>query len=189
MKTTEIIGGYLKDVAAVLDRMSVKDIERVVNVIADARRHGKKVFFFGNGGSAATASHFVCDMAKGTVRKDKPRIKAFCLTDNLPLLSAWANDTAYENVFAEQLENIIEAGDVAVAISGSGNSPNVLKGVAVARAKGATTVGLTAFEGGKLKAMVDVPLVVPVHSMEQAEDVHLILDHVIAVCLRGAEDN
>lgn len=130
----------------------------------------------------------MCVIYQRAIRKDKRRIKAFCLSDNLPLLSAWANDTAYENVFAEQLENLIEAGDVAVAISGSGNSPNVLKGVKVAREKGATTVGLTAFEGGKLKGLVDVPLVVPVHNMEQAEDAHLILDHMIAVCLRRAED-
>jgi len=174
--------------ADVLEKIPVADIERVVRVIAGARHSGKKVFFFGNGGSAATASHFVCDVSKGTIRKDKPRVKAFCLSDNLPLLSAWANDTAYENVFAEQLENLVDAGDVVVAISGSGNSANVLKGVALARQKGATTVGLTAFEGGKLKAMVDVPLVVPVHNIEQAEDVHLILDHMIAVCLRKAED-
>ena len=188
MNKADIISSYLKDMAAVLERMPVADIERVVNTIADARHHGKKVFFFGNGGSAATASHFVCDVSKSTIRNDRPRIKAFCLTDNLPLLSAWANDTAYENVFAEQLENLIEAGDVAVAISGSGNSSNVLKGVAVARGKGATTIGLTAFEGGKLRGLVDIPLVVPVHNMEQAEDVHLILDHIIAVCLRRAED-
>lgn len=188
MNTAAIISNYLKDMMGVLERLPVKDIERVVNVIADARHRGKQVFFFGNGGSAATASHFVCDVSKGAIRKDKRRIKAFCLSDNLPLLSAWANDTTYENVFAEQLENLIEAGDVAVAISGSGNSPNVLKGVAVARGKGATTVGLTAFEGGKLKGLVDVPVVVPAHNIEQAEDVHLILDHVIAVCLRRAED-
>jgi D-sedoheptulose 7-phosphate isomerase len=188
LNASAIISKYLKDVVGVLERMPVRDIERVISVIADARHHRKRVFFFGNGGSAATASHFVCDVSKGAIRKDKPRIKAFCLSDNLPLLSAWANDTAYENVFAEQLENLIEAGDVAVAISGSGNSANVLKGVALAHEKGATTVGLTAFEGGKLKGLVDVPLVVPVHNMEQAEDVHLILDHIIAVCLRRAED-
>jgi len=125
LNASAIISKYLKDVVGVLERMPVRDIERVISVIADARHHRKRVFFFGNGGSAATASHFVCDVSKGAIRKDKPRIRVFCLSDNLPRLSAWANDTAYENVFAEQLENLIEAGDVAVAISGSGNSPNV----------------------------------------------------------------
>ena len=89
-------------------------------------------------------------------------------------------------MFAEQLENYVEARDVAIAISRSGNSPNVLKGVSVAKAKGATTIGLTAFNGGKLKLLVDVPLVVPVHNMEQAEDIHLVLEHVIVICLRQA---
>jgi len=103
-------------------------------------------------------------------------------------MTAWANDTAYENIFAEQLENHIEPEDVAIAISCSGNSPNVLKGIAVARERGATTIGLAAFDGGKLKSLVDLPVVVPVRNMEQAEDIHLILDHIIATCLRKAEN-
>jgi D-sedoheptulose 7-phosphate isomerase len=186
LDSLEIIISYLGEVGTVLTRLPVKDIELVVKILAAARNQGKRVYIFGNGGSAATASHFACDLAKGAIRPEKPRFKAFALTDGIPLVSAWANDSAYENIFAEQLENYIEAGDVAIAISGSGNSPNVLKGISVAKAKGATTIGLTAFDGGKLKLLVDVPLVVPVHNMEQAEDIHLVLEHVIVVCLRQA---
>jgi len=184
---TGIIGSYLRDVADVISRLPVHDIEKIVGVIAQARRQKNKVLIFGNGGSAATASHFACDLSKGAMRKGSPRIRALALTDSLPILTAWANDSDYENIFAEQIECHVEVGDVVIAISGSGNSPNVLKGVAVARRMGATTIGLTAFGGGKLKDVVDVPLVVPVHNMEQAEDVHLVLEHVIATCLRSAE--
>lgn len=184
---TGIIGDYLRDVADVISRLPVAEIERIVSVIARARQQKRKVLIFGNGGSAATASHFACDLSKGAMRKGSPRIRALALTDSLPTLTAWANDSNYEDVFAEQLECHVEAGDVVIAISGSGNSPNVLKGVAVARQMGAITIGLTAFGGGKLKDAVDVPLVVPVHNMEQAEDVHLVLEHVIATCLRNAE--
>ena len=116
----------------------------------------------------------------------KARVKAFALTDNIALLSAWANDTAYENIFAEQLENILELGDIAIGISGSGNSPNVLNGVKTAKAKGATTIGFIGFDGGKLKELVDIYIIVPCHNMEQAEDIHLLLEHVITVCLREA---
>jgi len=113
-------------------------------------------------------------------------MKAFALTDNTPLLTAWANDTAYENIFAEQLENYLEPGDVAIGISGSGNSPNVLRAMQVARAKGAATIGLIGFGGGKLKDLVDIAVIVPSYNMEQVEDIHLLLEHVITTCLREA---
>ena len=111
-------------------------------------------------------------------------MKAFALTDNVPLLSAWANDTAYENIFAEQLENLVETGDIAIGISGSGNSQNVLNGVKVAKAKGASTIGIIGFDGGKLKRLVDLAIVVPNDNMEQVEDIHLLLAHIITTCLR-----
>ena len=114
----------------------------------------------------------------------KPRVKAFALTDNVPLLSAWANDSDYENIFAEQLENFIEAGDIAIAISGSGNSANVLNGVKLARAKGVTTIGFIGFDGGTLKELVDIAVIVSCHNMEQVEDIHLLFGHVITTCLR-----
>jgi len=180
----ESIKSYISEVRATLEKLPADGIAHVVGLLDEARRKGKGVFIFGNGGSAATASHFACDLAKGAIREGKPRIKAFDLTDNVPLISAWANDSAYENIFAEQLENFIEAGDIAIAISGSGNSQNILNGVEVAKRKGATTIGITGFEGGKLKALVDVAVVVPSNSMEQIEDIHLLIEHVITTCLR-----
>ncbi len=180
----QIIQAYLSAVGATLANLPVDTIAQVVNLIETARGNGKRIFTFGNGGSAATASHFAADLSKGAISKGKPRIKAFALTDNVSLLSAWANDTAYENIFAEQLENFIEPGDIAIGISGSGNSPNVLNGITVAKAKGAITIGFIGFEGGKLKYLVDIAVVVPNHNMEQVEDVHLLLEHVITTCLR-----
>jgi D-sedoheptulose 7-phosphate isomerase len=156
-----------------------------VAVLDRARTDRRQVHIFGNGGSASTASHFACDLAKGTISNGKPRIRVRCLSDNTAVFSAWANDTAYELVFAEQLKDTIEPGDVAIAISGSGNSPNVLRGVAVAREAGATTIGLCGFNGGKLAEMVDIPIIARVHCMEQVEDIHLVMAHAMAVNLRS----
>jgi len=180
----KIIRNYLSEVGDTLKGLSAEAIAQFVGVLEETRMEGKRVYVFGNGGSAATASHFASDLSKGAISKGKPRIKAFALTDNVPLITAWANDTAYENIFAEQLENYIEPRDIAIGISGSGNSQNVLNGVKVAKSKGATTIGLIGFDGGKLKDLVDIAIVVPNHNMEQVEDVHLLLEHVITTCLR-----
>ena len=183
--TPEIIRQYFSEVGATLEELPVERIAEVVEVLLqEAQMKGRRVYIFGNGGSAATASHFASDLSKGAICEGKPRIKAFALTDNVPLLSAWANDTAYENIFAEQLESFVEPGDIAIAISGSGNSPNVLNGVKVAKARGATTIGFIGFDGGKLKDMVDIHVVVPSYNMQQVEDIHLLLGHVITTCLR-----
>lgn len=180
----ETISTYLSDIGVTLTKLPLERIVQVVELLKETRQKGRSVFTFGNGGSAATASHFASDLSKGAICEGKPRIKAFALTDNVPLLSAWANDTAYDNIFAEQLENLVEPGDVAIGISGRGNSPNVLNGVKVAKVKGATTIGFIGFDGGKLKDMVDIHVVVPSHNMEQVEDIHLLMEHVITTCLR-----
>ncbi len=185
MSFPEIIGGYVSEVRNTLEKLPVKKIEQVVELLAESRLKSRRVFIFGNGGSAATASHFASDLSKGAICQGKPRIKAFALTDNIALFSAWANDSAYENAFAEQLENFIEPDDIAIAISGSGNSANVLNAVKLAKSKGATTVGFTGFDGGKLKDLVDIAIVVPSNCMEQIEDVHLLLEHMITTCLRN----
>lgn len=183
-KVPGTIKTYVSEVSAILKRLPIENITRAVDLLEEARLKAKRVFIFGNGGSAATASHFAADLSKGAISKGNPRIKAFALTDNIALLSAWANDTVYENIFAEQLENFIEPGDIAIGISGSGNSQNVLNGVKVARAKGATTIGFIGFDGGKLKELVDIGIIVPSHNMEQVEDIHLLLEHLVTTCLR-----
>ncbi len=181
------VENYLRELKETLDKLPYSQLERIKDILLGAYRKDKKVFIMGNGGSAATASHFACDLAKGTAGKDdsRKRFKVIALTDNVPLLTAWANDTAYQNIFLEQLKNLLDAGDVVIAISGSGNSKNILKAIEYANAQKALTIGLTGFRGGKLKGMVQECLIVPSHSLEQIEDVHLILEHILCSWLRA----
>lgn len=175
---------YLSGIHETLDRVPLGMVEEAIDVLLSAVYVGSTVFTLGNGGSAATASHFACDLAKGTIVPGGPRFRVIALTDNVPLIMAWSNDVSYESVFAEQLYNLMGRGDVVVAFSGSGNSPNVLRAVALARQQGGITIGFSGFDGGKLSRMVDVPVVVPCYCMEQVEDVHLILCHLMATVLR-----
>ena len=182
------VAGTLKDyfssISATLENVPLDRISGALAVLDGARMRGSRVYIFGNGGSAATASHFACDLTKGAICSGAPKMKVHALVDNTPVFSAWGNDAGYETVFAEQLRGIIEPGDIAVAISGSGNSPNVLEGVKVARESGAITVGFSGFDGGKLPELVDIAIVVPNQCMEQVEDIHLALTHAMAICLR-----
>ncbi|HHS96312.1 MAG TPA: SIS domain-containing protein [Chloroflexi bacterium] len=174
----------MDEVQEVLGNLPLAAIREVADVLLSANYVGSTVFTMGNGGSAATASHFACDLAKGTIRPGRPRFRVMALTDNVPLMTAWSNDAAYEDLFAEQLRNLIQRGDVVVAFSGSGNSPNVLNAVELAHRMGGITIGFSGFDGGRLSTMVDVPVVVPSHCMEQIEDVHLVLCHLITTVLR-----
>jgi D-sedoheptulose 7-phosphate isomerase len=164
---------------------------QIVPLLLEARARDRTVFFCGNGGSASTASHFVTDIAKvagGTESREKGRrFRCLALNDNVPGLTAWANDTEYSRVFAGPLTALAEKGDVLVAISGSGNSPNVLEAVRSAREMGLATIGLTGMGGGKLKGMVDVALVVPSNSMQHTEDLHLIVCHILTAYLRDEQ--
>jgi D-sedoheptulose 7-phosphate isomerase len=138
---------------------------------------------FGNGGSSANASHIVNDILKSTARPDRPRFRIFCLSDNTPTLTAYANDVSYDVVFAEQLAALAERGDVAFALSGSGNSPNVLRAMDVATEMGLARIGLTGRDGGQLKDKCDVCLIAPADSMQIIEDVHLVTLHAIFLAL------
>jgi len=175
---------YLRRVARILDELPREPVDRLVDQLEDAWRRNAQVFLLGNGGSAAAAAHLACDLGKGTVHPGKRRMRIIPLVDNVPLITAWANDTAYERIFAEQLAGLVRPGDVVIAISGSGNSPNVLRAVEHAKMAGATSVGITGFEGGRLAGMVDVPVIVPDTCMERIEDVHLAIGHAAAVALR-----
>jgi len=175
---------YLAEVQYTLASLPLECIRDVVDVLLSANYVGSTVFTLGNGGSAATASHLACDLAKGTITPGRPRFRVVALTDNVPLMTAWSNDVAYEDIFAEQLNGLMGRGDVVVAISGSGNSPNVLRAVELARRMGGITIGFSGFSGGQLSEMVDVPVVVPSESMEQIEDVHLVLCHLTCTVLR-----
>jgi len=183
---------YVREAHATLDAPYFVDaVQKIAAILLKARADDHTVFFFGNGGSASTASHFVTDIAKvagGTGAKGPgKRFRCLCLNDNVPGVTAWANDVNYAAIFAGQLKALAVKGDVVVAISGSGNSPNVLEAVRAARAMGLTTVGLTGMGGGQLKDLVDVALVVPSNSMQHTEDTHLVTLHVLTAYLRDEQ--
>jgi len=176
---------YLDQVRQTLTRVPEESVNGAIDVLLCANRLGNTVFTMGNGGSAATASHFACDLAKGTITIDQPRFRVRALTDSLSLMTAWSNDVAYEAVFAEQLRGWLQPGDVVVAFSGSGNSLNVLHGVELANELGAITIGFTGFDGGELSKLVDLSVWVPCDCMEQVEDVHMTLCHLMASVVRA----
>ncbi len=180
---TDSIQRYLTQEVEILGRIPLENVERLLRLLEHARDERRHVFLFGNGGSAATASHFACDLGKGTIRNDKPRFRVTALNDNLPTFSAYANDHGYDRVFAEPLISLAEQGDLVIAFSGSGNSPNVLRAVEEAKARGLTTIGFTGFEGGALKNLVDLAVIVPARNMGQIEDVHLALTHALCQAL------
>jgi D-sedoheptulose 7-phosphate isomerase len=157
---------------------------RIVDVLVEAYETGSMIYLFGNGGSASLASHFACDLGKGTANGTGKRFRVLALTDNVPLMTAWANDSRYEDIFAEQLVNLVRPKDVAFAISGSGNSPNVLRALRVAREAGAITVGLGGFHGGKMKELCDVSMIVPSDNMQIIEDLHMSTAHALFTVVR-----
>jgi len=161
-------------------------MEQAAAELLRAYEERSSVFLFGNGGSAALASHFACDLGKGTVVNGNrgKRFRVLALTDNVPMMTAWANDRCYEDIFSEQLLNFIEPGDIAFAISGSGNSPNILRGLEVAREAGALSIGLTGFQGGRMKVLCNHCIVIPSDNMQIIEDLHLSVAHAIFSVLR-----
>jgi len=173
------VSSYFSEVTQVIGNMPFAAIDDIVAVLMQAYEADQRIYLFGNGGSAALASHFACDLGKGAANGSGKRFQALALTDNIPMMTAWANDANYEDIFAEQLVNFVRAGDIAFAISGSGRSPNVLKALRVAREAGALTVGLTGFRGGYMKDLCDVCLVVPSENMQIIEDLHLSVTHAV----------
>ena len=177
---------YFDEYRTVLAELPYKRIEQIVDVLYEAYVLERAVFLFGNGGSAALASHFACDLAKGTAdpTSTRKRFRALSLTDNIPLLTAWANDTCYEQVFAEQLRNFVVKDDIAFGISGSGRSPNVLLALEAAREHGAMTIGLTGFKGGKMPELCDLCIIIPSDNMQIIEDLQLSITHALFTILR-----
>jgi D-sedoheptulose 7-phosphate isomerase len=170
---------YFACLSQTVRRLPFETIDRVCDLLLDAYENGRMIYLFGNGGSAALASHFACDLGKGTIDGSKKRFRVLALTDNVPLITAWANDSRYEDIFAEQLANFVRKDDVAFAISGSGNSQNVLNALELAREAGATTIGLVGYSGGRMKELCDVSMIVPSHNMQIIEDLHLCVAHAL----------
>ena len=180
LNINEFSKSYFEYLGIVLSNISLNEIEGFVKLILDARDRGSTIFFIGNGGSAATASHFANDIAIGTRTYEKP-FRVISLCDNQAVITAIANDDGYEKIFSQQLKVLLKKQDVVVAISASGNSPNLIDAIGMAKKMSAITVGISAFDGGKMKEIVDFSLHVPTEKGEYgpAEDAHMILDHLI----------
>jgi D-sedoheptulose 7-phosphate isomerase len=181
------IDGYIDSQIKTLQDLKKHNatIEKIGKKLLEARESGSTIYLMGNGGSAATASHMACDLLKSCIDSGKNRFRAISLTDNIPVFSAWANDTSYDHVFAEQLKNFLTNKDVVIAISGSGNSKNILNAVEFANSLGAYTIGLTGMGGGKLAKTAKLSLVVPNDNMWRVEDIHLLLNHLLVSVFLG----
>ena len=192
MDSREFIKGYFSAMCEIACDISVSDVDKVIALLFDVWQRGGRVFICGNGGSASTATHFACDLAKSTIVDGKKRFKAHCLNDNIPLMSAIINDEGFDNLFYEQLKTHFESGDVLICISVHGGvgqdkaglwSQNLLKAVAYAKGAGGKVIGFSGFDGGELKRVADVCIVVPVDSTPHVESFHLALGHLICDCL------
>jgi len=184
---------FIEEFTALGPKISTHDIVEAIEVLFDAWKNDRNVFIIGNGGSASTATHFACDLAKGTSVEGKKRFKVMSLTDNVPLITALANDNGFNNIFVEQLKNLLQRGDVVITISvhgGTGQdkagvwSQNLLAATKYAKDNSAKTVGIAGFDGGALKNLADVCIIVPVPSTPYVESWHLALEHLISGCLR-----
>lgn len=182
---------YLNGMKDCIDMLATDQIAEVANCILQAYRTGKLIALMGNGGSAATASHIACDFGK-TILGDqfhRTRFRVMSLTDNVPGISAWANDVGYDTIFAEQIRAWINPGDIVIAISGSGNSPNILRGIEAAKQQGAFTIGLLGFNGGQAASMVDLPVIVRSTNYGYIEDMHMMFGHLITAYIREIIQN
>lgn len=173
----EYLADYFSGLNRALSGVSPDRFEELVRLLESAYHEERQVFLFGNGGSGATASHLVVDLNKGVGMGLEKRFRVMCLNDSVPTLTACANDFSYQDVFVEPLKNFVRPGDLVIGISGSGNSPNVLKAIDYANNRGAHTIGLTGYDGGKLAMMARTSVHVPIDDMQKAEDAHLILLH------------
>lgn len=188
------IESYLEDMKTIADKLSKEKIDQIIELLFSAWKDGRNVFVMGNGGSASTATHFACDLAKCTIVEGKNRFKVICLNDNIPLTSALINDNGFDNLFSEQLKNLMQEKDFLVAFSvhgGSGKdkaglwSQNLLKAMILAKEEyDATTIGFSGFDGGAMKELADACIVVPFNSTPQVESFHLALEHLICSCLK-----
>ena len=175
---------YTTELRGILERLDYDAVDRIVERLARAYDDARRVYTIGNGGSAATAAHIVCDLGKNTGGATWPGLRVMALTDNIPTSTALSNDHGYDTVFSRQLETLLDAGDVVIAISASGKSPNIIAAIETARARGAAVVGLLGFDGGPARALCDDALVVPSFNYGHVEDAHLIVGHIISQYLR-----
>jgi D-sedoheptulose 7-phosphate isomerase len=170
---------YRSEALKAIESIDLEKVGQAIEILAQARAEDRHIFVCGNGGSASTASHFVCDMVKGASFGRQARFRILALTDSLPTITAYSNDVSYECIFAEQLKNFAAPGDVLIAFSGSGNSPNVLRAVEYGNSIGCRTIALTGRDGGKLGPLAQLNIHVPTSHMGRIEDAHMIVAHMI----------
>lgn len=192
MKNQNFISKYFEEMHEIINKMPVENINKVIEILFNTWKNGNKVFIMGNGGSASTATHFTCDLSKVTIVGNKKRFKVIGLNDNIPLVSALTNDDGWSEIYVEQLKNHFEKNDVVIAFSvhgGSGKdkagawSQNLLKALQYAKDNGGTAIGFSGFDGGAMKELADVCVVVPFNSTPHVESFHLVLEHLITFCL------
>lgn len=187
---------YLNQISQALNQINVEEIQKIANILIDAYNNNKTVFIMGNGGSASTASHMACDLGKGTLKNSydpkEKRLRIISITDNVATITAYANDLSYDYIFSQQLHNLIKHKDVLIAVSGYGNSPNIVKALKYARSKGAITIGLLGNKGGKAKKLTDYNIIIKSSNYGIIEDLHLTLNHLLTTCfsfMKGHADN
>ena len=178
---------YKSELLKAIETIELDKVNRAIELFREARANGRHIFVCGNGGSASTASHFACDIVKGASFNRALRFRIMALTDQLPTLTAYANDVSYDAVFVEQLKNFAERGDLFMGISGSGNSPNVLRAVEYANSIGCRTIGLTGRDGGKLGPLAQLNIQASVPHMGRIEDAHMIVCHMIGYYFMDTE--
>ena len=179
---------YLTKFMEALQSTDLSELDKIIGLLAEARKGDKQIFVMGNGGSATLASHFACDLGKGTLQdpydENEKRFRVISLTDNAALMTAYSNDLAYEHVFSQQLKNLVREGDVVIGISSSGKSENIINAIKTAKDRKAKTIGLVGFDGGRLKDLVDFKVWVNKHDYGMVEDTHSILQHMICSILK-----
>jgi D-sedoheptulose 7-phosphate isomerase len=178
------INRYLYDIKLTLDKMNIQQINTVMHKLIEVYQRGGFIYIFGNGGSAATASHFVNDFNKGVSGNLQKKFRFCCLNDNVPSMMAIANDNSFDQIFKSQLENYLTQNDLVIGISGSGNSNNVVQAIEYANDIGVETIGLVGYNGGKIKEIVKYYIHVPVDNMQRVEDLHMMMDHLIMKILK-----
>ena len=175
----ESIKKYIEKESNVLNDLPVDDINNVLNVLEKARLSHKRIFICGNGGSASTAAHFECDFNKGVSYEQEVKYDFECLSDNVPMMMAIANDISYNDIFLVPLRNKMKKGDIVIGISGSGNSENVIRAIKYANENGGITIAFTGFDGGKVKKLAKYGIHINVNDMQITEDMHLVIDHLM----------
>lgn len=184
MVSHELFNEYLNSLKEAITELDLNQVDGIVDVLQEAQENAQQIFLFGNGGSAATASHLACDLAKMTAVSGKPRLRAISLTDNVSMMTAIANDISYDDIFVEQMSALWNRGDLAIGISASGNSLNVLKAIEYAKNRGGKTIGFSGFGGGKLAKIADLNITFSSSNYGVVEDMHLVLTHLISQALR-----